>query len=70
MSTAAQKLLAVAFFIIGMTIWAKIWGYVVYNLMPQWALDAFFYVGLPIMIVASGIGIYRHRKAGKHLRKD
>jgi undecaprenyl pyrophosphate phosphatase UppP len=53
-----------------MTIWAKIWGYVVYNLTPQWALDLFFFVGLPIMIVASGIGIYRHRKAGKHLRKD
>jgi uncharacterized membrane protein len=70
MSIAAQKLLAVFFFLVGMAIWAKVWGYVVYHLTPQWALDLFFYVGLPTMIVATVIVIYRHRKAGGHLRKD
>jgi hypothetical protein len=70
MSIFAQKLLAVAFFIVGMAIWAKVWGYVVYKLAPQWTLDLFFFVGLPAMTIATIINIYRHRKAGGHLRKD
>lgn len=70
MSIAAQKLLAVFLFIVVMAIWAKAWGYVVYHLAPQWTLDLFFYVGLPAMIIATTVVIYRHRKAGGHLRKD
>lgn len=69
MSIAAQKLLAVFFFAIFMAVGVSAWSYVVHNWMPQWALDAFFFVGLPVWSVCVAVMLYRHRKAGGHLRK-
>lgn len=67
MSPRSQKILAFVLFLIGITVWAKLWGWFVYSLKEPWIdiLAVVMVVGALALFIGGTIADRRRARSSK-----